>query len=415
MALTIALALAVGPPAAAQSSFGQLSHFDENAGVSWAADSAYRRASALVSTAQQAAPPAGLPVLPSSDPSSAADGAPGPEDLDTRELLAPLRGLLYGSLDEASASARPWIAEVNGGIYPTVSAARQTVQPSVDADVLPIAGDVAERLPVCGSHDDLPVRNPLTDRGGMNCLGRDPSGGSRLPRTASPGAGPPLEVGAEAELLTLRPLSGEVLSGSPVPSSAEALAKAPQSWSPVATASATPSSAASDAASGLVAVATIAIALLAAALYRRLTSALVREQEVRAAICARVRDEPGVTVAELARALSLHASTVRYHCDTLAEFGALVLHADGRFVRVFENGGKFAPEQRIQIAFRRRGAARLLAAIPPEGVSPAVLARRLGVSRQAVHKQLSRLAHAGLVRIERKGRELWIHGAQPTH
>jgi predicted transcriptional regulator len=158
----------------------------------------------------------------------------------------------------------------------------------------------------------------------------------------------------------------------------------------------------------LVATLAAGLALLAVALYRRLSAEATSNQAQRARILECVLARPGSSVTELARATGLHPTTVRYHLRLLQEFHAVALRRDGRTLRVFQNGGTFPPEEQgKRAAAMRSGAQRILASLPAEGAPAPALARAVGVSRQAIHKQLPALAAAGLLRLERRGSAVW--------
>lgn len=227
------------------------------------------------------------------------------------------------------------------------------------------------------------------------------SGGSDLVETGSKASVRPTDpVESRAAVLPL--LSDDYLDAGARPSLRDSVAVSEADLAPTPASETLSNSVGAPAPDWLPLVLLAGFAALAPALYRRLTSEGVRAQAVRAGLLAAVRARPGRTLSDLARETGLHVSTVGYHSRMLSDAGAVVLHRDGRAVRVFENGGRYGPADRARWSVgNRAGVARLVAILPPAGARAGDVARVLGITPRAIRKRLPTLEQAGLVRVER--------------
>jgi len=139
--------------------------------------------------------------------------------------------------------------------------------------------------------------------------------------------------------------------------------------------------------------------LLAAALYTRLAPNKVLDQPTREKLATLVHDEPGISFNDAAKRLGLGAGTLTYHAHVLERSGIVFSARDGQQRRFFPvSGGRVAGVASL--------GDRALAALSAGPRGLAELARELGVSRQALHYHLKRLAREGKVRAQGAGRDL---------
>jgi len=131
-------------------------------------------------------------------------------------------------------------------------------------------------------------------------------------------------------------------------------------------------------------------------------------------LCA-LRASPGLTVAQLARALAVDHSTAAYHLDRLVAAGVVVCLRHGGRRHSFPAGG--LPRERALAVTQRRGAAALvLARVGAEPRSLGAIAQGLPLTKSGVHWHLRRLVALGLVAEApaRRGRQYLLTGAAPA-
>lgn len=121
-------------------------------------------------------------------------------------------------------------------------------------------------------------------------------------------------------------------------------------------------------------------------------------QPHRAAILARVGEQPGVLLADLRRDLALARGTVRHHVRTLEKAGLVGLVRDGRLVRLYP-----APPRAPALLLRdvMRGEAWTL-----RSLQAALGEAGLPVKRGKLRRWLASLAEEGAVVVHRRGRAL---------
>jgi DNA-binding MarR family transcriptional regulator len=142
--------------------------------------------------------------------------------------------------------------------------------------------------------------------------------------------------------------------------------------------------------------------LLLAPLYSRLARNRMLESEPRSRLAELVKAEPGITFSEAQRRLGLGAGALTYHTRRLEEAGVLFSSPDGQHRRLFHVGqGRVAPVPPLS----ERALAELAQAGP---TTLAVLATRLGVSKQALHYHVRRMATEGRILSRRVGTELLL-------
>ena len=136
------------------------------------------------------------------------------------------------------------------------------------------------------------------------------------------------------------------------------------------------------------------------ALYARLLPARVLEHPTRRAILDLVTREPGLRLADVQRRLGLANGALRHHVDRLEAAGHLRSVADGPHRRLHPPAaGRLEPLPGLA-----ERALRLLEERGP--LSASALAAALGVSRQALHYHVKKLAAEGRLSTARAGHEL---------
>lgn len=169
--------------------------------------------------------------------------------------------------------------------------------------------------------------------------------------------------------------------------------------------------------SAAVAIAALAALLLARGvapivlLYTRLTKRDVLAHPRRGAILGALQRSPGLSQQELEDATAVRGGALRHHLAVLVRAGQLARLESGGYARYFVAGTadhvRFAEET---VLLAGGAEARLLHALREEpGLHAAALARKLGVTRPAVHATLRHLADKGLVRETREGVRLRIY------
>lgn len=160
-----------------------------------------------------------------------------------------------------------------------------------------------------------------------------------------------------------------------------------------------------------ISAAALLLALLARApalvvvLYTRLRRSDVLSHPKRAAIANAVRTSPGLALREILDATGFKKGVASYHTDVLARAGVLARIESGGFTRFFLAGSDDHLRFAAQAVMLSAGAeARVLSLARAEpGLHAAEIARRLGVSRPAVHRVLAKLEERGLAERRRDG------------
>lgn len=141
----------------------------------------------------------------------------------------------------------------------------------------------------------------------------------------------------------------------------------------------------------------------ALALYSRIAGAKVLEHEERERALALVRERPGLSVADLAEALSVSWSTASYHLGVLEREGMVVSDRAGRHRR-YVVVGTGADKAAIAVSSHPTAQALLDAIRAQPGRTQLELAGVAGITASTASWHLKRLAEAGLVTVERKWR-----------
>lgn len=189
---------------------------------------------------------------------------------------------------------------------------------------------------------------------------------------------------------------------------------------PVAPASALTVAAAAAAGLGLLALAWGSLKSLghklllvpAIGLYAKISRSEVFENEVRERIFETIRARPGIAATDLARAANVAWGTTIYHLDVLEQTRMVTSVREGRHRRYFLNGQPLeASKKAIAILHNPVTAdiAERVARAP--GITQKELSLQTGMSPQALHWHLTRLANAGMLRKERAGRAVNLFAA----
>ncbi|MGQ0536314.1 MAG: winged helix-turn-helix transcriptional regulator [Methanobacteriota archaeon] len=145
--------------------------------------------------------------------------------------------------------------------------------------------------------------------------------------------------------------------------------------------------------------------ILAAPFYSHLSRHELLAHPVRARVFEIVKATPGIAATEIARAAGASWSATVHHLSTLERGGFVVSIRQGRFKRYFENGGRFgAAKEAIGILHNPTSALVFRRVSEAPGRSLLELSGDLGLSPQATHWHVDRLAATALVVRVRDGR-----------
>lgn len=147
---------------------------------------------------------------------------------------------------------------------------------------------------------------------------------------------------------------------------------------------------------------TILVALVPYVLYNRLTKDRVESHPLRLSILNLIRRSPGISTTDVARELAVDGKTALHHVRILARFGHIVVYADAKGPRYFENHGRFPAGLRAAIAcLQRHGTRQMLhsfASTP--GLRLTDVAGILKISLATASDRAKRLREAGLLSFE---------------
>jgi DNA-binding transcriptional ArsR family regulator len=152
------------------------------------------------------------------------------------------------------------------------------------------------------------------------------------------------------------------------------------------------------------------------AFYARIPPSEVLGHEVRRRLFELVQREPGLSLSDLSGRSGLSWGNTVHHLAVLKRSGLVVSMRHGRYRRWFVAGGT-EQERRPQVAALRNVVTARIARLVLDrpGLSQKQLADALGMTPQATHWHLARLAQAGLVERVRDGREVrhFVRAAPP--
>lgn len=147
------------------------------------------------------------------------------------------------------------------------------------------------------------------------------------------------------------------------------------------------------------------LAAFGVVLYTRLSGREILAHPKRALIHEALRAQPGLSTQELQDAANLGSGATRYHLGVMVRAGELARLESGGFTRYFVSGSAdFARFAQEAVLLNGGAEARVLQALQTApGVHAADVARKLAVSRPAVHYVLARLVKKGLVEQRKEG------------
>jgi predicted transcriptional regulator len=125
----------------------------------------------------------------------------------------------------------------------------------------------------------------------------------------------------------------------------------------------------------------------------------LEHNENRNLVLEQIKERPGGTMYEIARALGMNIGTLRYHLLILGVNHKVATHRDGKFVRFFSPSSAYSQEEREIISLLRREPVRRLVSVLRErpGISNAELAAALGLSEPAISNYMKELSVKGIV------------------
>ncbi|HVL47586.1 MAG TPA: winged helix-turn-helix transcriptional regulator [Candidatus Thermoplasmatota archaeon] len=149
--------------------------------------------------------------------------------------------------------------------------------------------------------------------------------------------------------------------------------------------------------------------------YAHVQPSEVFDNAVRERIFAHVKADPGVSATDLAKRAGVSWGTTIYHLEVLEQTRMVVSLRNGRYRRYFENGAGDAAKRTAVAVLRNDVTAKVAKALSAHpGLSQKEAARLVGLSPQALHWHINRLAGAGLLRRERDGRVVRHFMAEKT-
>jgi predicted transcriptional regulator len=152
--------------------------------------------------------------------------------------------------------------------------------------------------------------------------------------------------------------------------------------------------------------------------WRRVDAANATEHGGRAAILAKVREQPGIHQRALARELDISPQNASYHLRRLETLGLVTSTRPGRQRRYFPvEGGRAQRDAWLVDAFLANARRRemLSEVVHAPGIRAADLARRLGMPHGSAHWGLRRLVERGLVVAEEAGYAPTPEGLAAAH
>jgi predicted transcriptional regulator len=119
-----------------------------------------------------------------------------------------------------------------------------------------------------------------------------------------------------------------------------------------------------------------------------------------------VYENPGATVAEVAKAQSIERGTVKYHLYKLESEGKIVLNRMGKFSRIFRDSHTYDNFEKTVISHLQNPTGRsvLLMVLEQPGITNLEMAERLGVEKSAINWHISKYLRDGLISYRREGK-----------
>lgn len=148
-------------------------------------------------------------------------------------------------------------------------------------------------------------------------------------------------------------------------------------------------------------------------LYTRLLRPDVLGHDERQKLFTLVEKQPGIHFHALQRELNWNTGALTYHLRVLERHGFVVDRRDGPLRRFYISGA--APRKELFNQDQPHGLrADVLEAIRNQhGISQSDLALALGANKQTVNYHVKALERAGVIRVEKRGRETFLYVTQP--
>lgn len=131
-----------------------------------------------------------------------------------------------------------------------------------------------------------------------------------------------------------------------------------------------------------------------------------RDNEIRDQIYNHIKNNPGSTMADIARQEGLNLGTVRYHIGQLQSAHRITLIRSNKFVRLFQNSNTYSEREKTILSAMNRPTARALISYLHEnpGTTNPQIAGYLQITDSGTHVQLKKLLRDDIVRSEPMGR-----------
>ncbi|ACL16122.1 transcriptional regulator, ArsR family [Methanosphaerula palustris E1-9c] len=139
---------------------------------------------------------------------------------------------------------------------------------------------------------------------------------------------------------------------------------------------------------------------------RRISSANVLDQEVRAQIYDHIKKNPGIHLRGLAGEMEMKMGTLRYHLNILRITHKIAVSEDVASVRFYENSGTYSLEEQHILKYLRNETTRkiLSVLIDRPMVTRQEIADAVGVSGPSVSWHMKRLEDDNIITTRREGR-----------
>lgn len=142
------------------------------------------------------------------------------------------------------------------------------------------------------------------------------------------------------------------------------------------------------------------LTLLIIPLYSRINRDAALDHETRGMIRGVIIADPGIHYSEIIRRLDLRNGTAAYHLQTLEREGIIKSRNDGRFRRFYPAEMKFIGSHLRPTKLQKI----ILETVQEkEGMSQIDIAKTLDISYAIVHREIKRMSHIGMIRLQRHG------------
>ena len=133
-----------------------------------------------------------------------------------------------------------------------------------------------------------------------------------------------------------------------------------------------------------------------------------RDNEIRDRIYAYIKDNPGSTMADIARQEALNLGTIRYHITQLQSDHRITLVKSDKFIRLFRNSGAYTDREKAIISSISRPAALSIVSYLKEAPGATIdeIAGHLQITSSGAYVQLKKLARDEVVHRAPAGRFL---------